>query len=137
MREGPAGGLGKWAKAGVPHKGWVCTGYEDLGAPTGTCEMCENKDIRYAHYMEHADYPYVLACGCVCAEHMEESPVNARRRETRMKSRADRRARFPTLKAWRQTAKGFTIKDDGGRATAFQKGNVWRVVITRNGEAEK
>ena len=32
---------GKWAQAGVPHKGWVCEDIEDAGAPDFTCQMCE------------------------------------------------------------------------------------------------
>jgi hypothetical protein len=34
---------GKWAQAGVPNKGWTCTGEQDLGSPQATCDMCETK----------------------------------------------------------------------------------------------
>lgn len=68
---------GKWIEPGVPHKGWQCTGIEDLGEPAATCEMCEVMPIRYVHTMAHDDYPGELGCGCICAGHMEEDPVGA------------------------------------------------------------
>lgn len=38
-----------WDQPGVPHKGWVCVGLEDLEAPDGDCEMCGKEAIRYVH----------------------------------------------------------------------------------------
>lgn len=63
---------GKWSEAGVPKKGWTCVGVEDLEEPSQLCEMCDSAKIRYAHIMEHPDYPGSLQVGCVCAELMEE-----------------------------------------------------------------
>ncbi len=56
---------GKWSVPGIPHKGWHCVDIEDLGSPQETCEMCESMSIRYAHRMEHPDYPGSLLVGCV------------------------------------------------------------------------
>src|SRR5262249_44444099 len=74
-------GTGKWRQPGVPHRGWECTGIEDLGACAITCEMCEVQLIRYVHEMRHPDYPDALNVGCICAGHMEEDLVGARERE--------------------------------------------------------
>ena len=82
---------GKWKMPGVPHKGWSCTGYEDLGEPSATCEMCEVSEIRYVHYMSHPNYHATLACGCICAGHLEEDYEGAVAREKVLKSQAGRR----------------------------------------------
>jgi hypothetical protein len=60
--------MGKWSEPGVPHKGWVCLGVDDLGpGELMTCQMCMVAQIRYVHAMVHDDYPEKLLCGCVCA----------------------------------------------------------------------
>lgn len=78
---------GKWSEAGVPKKGWTCVGVEDLEEPSQLCEMCDSAKIRYAHIMEHPDYPGSLQVGCVCAELMEEDYKRPREREKRQKFR--------------------------------------------------
>jgi hypothetical protein len=87
-------GTGKWIRSDVPHKDWRCIDIEDLGEPAATCEMCEVQEIRYVHSMEHADYPDVLRCGCICAGYMEEDFEGAHTREHRFKANRDRRARW-------------------------------------------
>src|SRR4051794_9059202 len=96
---------GKWAQAGVPHRGWTCVYVEDLGEPSATCEMCEQQEIRYAHHMEHPQYSGTLVVGCVCAEHMESDLVAPKRREQQLKSASARRTRWLTRR-WRTSAKG-------------------------------
>ncbi len=66
---------GKWAEAGVPHKGWTCVGVHDLEQERQTCEMCEGQVIRYVHAMEHPEYPGTLSVGCVCAGHAYSRPI--------------------------------------------------------------
>jgi hypothetical protein len=113
---------GKWSEAGVPHKGWVCVDIEDLGEPDITCEMCETTQIRYVHYMEHADYPDALQVGCICAGHMQQDLAAARAREASMKSRASKRKRWLS-RTWRMSAKGNpTVKADGYRVTVYARG---------------
>ena len=57
--------MGKWSEPGVPHKGWVCLGVDDLGpGELMTCQMCMVAQIRYVHAMVHDDYPGKLLCGC-------------------------------------------------------------------------
>jgi hypothetical protein len=104
--EGPQGGRGKWSQPGVPHKGWVCEGMEDLGEPSRTCEMCEALTIRYVHYMRHPCWPVTLGCGQVCAGHMAEDLIGAKQRDKSMKDIARKRGNFPNRKAWRHNAKG-------------------------------
>ena len=96
----PAKDHGKWSQQGVPHRGWQCCDFTDLGAVAETCEMCEIRPIRYVHYMEHPDYSAVLGVGSVCAENMEEDYTAPREREKQAKSIAGRR------KTWMKTKWG-------------------------------
>lgn len=120
-----AAGRGKWSKHGVPQKGWICTDIEDLGEPQVECEMCESQTIRYAHHMEHPNYPEPLTVGCVCAGHMEGSLSAARERESRMRVRSSKRKRWLSRK-WKISSNGNpTLKSDGYRITVYQRGNGW------------
>lgn len=122
-------GWGKWAQAGVPHRGWTCVGIEDLGEPSATCQMCERMTIRYVHYMEHPDYDTLL-CGCVCAGHMEEDLQRARHRESILKLNLARRDRWLGRRGWRRTRNGnWMIVTDAFRITIFRKGDGWSGVI--------
>ena len=77
---------GKWKQPGVPHKGWICTGYdtyENYGDEV--CEMCESEPILHYQTMEHPDYAEgPLQCGKICAGNMSEDKKGAdeRYRET-------------------------------------------------------
>ena len=51
-----ATGRGKWARKGVPHKGWTCESVEDLDRADAVCEMCESQAIRFVHEMTHPEY---------------------------------------------------------------------------------
>jgi hypothetical protein len=104
---------GKWAEAGVPHKGWSCVSVEDLGAPDGVCEMCETRGVRYIHHMQHPDYPHVVAVGCICAEKMEENYEAPRRRERDLINAAEKRKRWLSRK-WRRSAHGNPFLNTGG-----------------------
>jgi len=130
--EGPRAGHGKWSAAGVPHRGWTCIDIEDLGAPGHICEMCERREVRFVHYMQHPEYPTVLGCGCVCAGHMEEDLAHARRREDLLRNTARRRRHWPSRKAWKQSSKGnWHISVDGYHVTAFRKGTSWSAVVSQ------
>lgn len=89
--DAPARRLGKWAKAGVPHRGWTCVDWVDLGEPAAICEMCEHQYIRYVHVLRHPEWPDQLRCGCVCSGNMEQDLVGARERE-RLGIRRERKA---------------------------------------------
>jgi hypothetical protein len=132
--DGPSGGRGKWSEPGVPKKGWECINVEDLGEPSKLCEMCEAAHIRYVHYMANVRYHETLACGAVCAGHMEEDLVGAERRDKTMRSTAGKRKRFPQLQGWRLSASGNpTIKRGQFSVTVFPKGKRWRGVINTRG----
>lgn len=96
---------GKWSKPGVPHKGWTCTGFEDLGGSNEVCGMCEFQLIRYIHYMKHPEYPEVIAAGCVCAGQMERDYGAARNREKSMRDTARRRSKWLERK-WKTSSNG-------------------------------
>ena len=122
-------GTGKWAQAGVPHRGWRCVNVEDLGEPATVCGMCERMEIRYVHYMEHPAYPETLGCGCVCAGHMEENYQGAKRRETILRNAASRRARWLS-RGWRESAKGNDyLNTDGYNVVVFPQGSGWSYFV--------
>jgi hypothetical protein len=104
---------GKWAQAGVPHKGWACQDIEDAGGPDFTCEMCEVSRVRFIHSMSHPDYPDQLRCGCVCSGNMEGDPAGAAKREFDFKSSRARRARWLSRK-WRRSRAGNPYLNTGG-----------------------
>ena len=124
-----AQGRGKWSQPGVPHKGWACIDIEDLGSPTHICEMCESQEVRFAHHMQHPDWPDVLVVGCICAGHMEGDLAGARARDTSMRNRSARRRNWLT-RQWRVSAKGNPwVKADGYRVTVYPRGAGWAVTI--------
>ena len=46
-------GTGRWAQAGVPHKGCHCIDIVELNEQDHICEMCEARQVRFVHVMEH------------------------------------------------------------------------------------
>lgn len=126
--------VGLWDNKGMPHKGWSCSGMEDLGAPDGQCEMCGKEEIRYVHFMQHSEVKGTISVGCVCAEKMEEEYGNdrsaARQREAKLKNAAGRRERWPALQAWRPSAKGNdSISKNGRRVVIFKHGSRFKFLI--------
>jgi hypothetical protein len=111
---------GKWSQPGVPHKGWMCVGIEDLEEPSAICGMCESIEIRYVHFMEHPNYPDTLGVGCICAEHMEQDYVGPRLRENALRSRAQRRKTWEK-RDWKTSAKGnYYLNTEGFNLTIFK-----------------
>lgn len=123
--ESPRAHYGKWAEAGVPHKGWACVGIEDLGAPDHTCEMCERTPVRYVHTMSHPNYPDTLDVGCVCAGNMEDDVEGARLREKQFKQTATRRHNW-MQRTWRTSAAGNPYLNVGEfNVVIFERGGLW------------
>jgi len=60
-----------WNTKGLPHKGWLLDGYEDIGEREHTCEMCGQIEIRYVHFMIHPE-GHSVSVGCVCAQKMTD-----------------------------------------------------------------
>ena len=124
----------RWDSKGVPHKGWVGLGVEDLGAPDHSCEMCGNRSVRYVHTMFHPDHNDYLRVGCDCAEKMSNDYVTPKTREREAKNRAQRRAAWPEKK-WRTSKKGNPwLKYQGLIFTVFPQGGRWRYSASEGGE---
>lgn len=105
---------------------------EDLGEPQMTCEMCESAEIRFVHFMQNERYPGTLACGAICAGHMESDLLRAETRDKKMRSSASRRKHFPNRAGWKINEKGnHTLKANGYRITVFKKGVLWGAVVSR------
>ena len=104
---------GKWSQPGVPHKGWQCIDFDDLGGLDGICEMCETQSIRYVYHMEHPDYDGVLRVGSDCVENMGEDYTAPQGREKQAKSVADHRRRWMNAK-WKTSAKGNSYLNRNG-----------------------
>ena len=121
IRGTPATSRGRWAVAGVPHRGWRCVDIEDREAPEHLCEMCEAQMVCFVHVMEHKDYPEVLRVGCVCAGHMEEDLAGARRREAAFKDERARRTRWLSRR-WRVSSNGneFINTSDGFNVVVYR-----------------
>ena len=130
---------GKWSKANVPHKGWLCIDIEDLEEVSGTCEMCESQSIRYVHHMKHPEYKGILGVGCICAEHMEGIYSRARTRDAFMKKRATRRCRWINNRYWKISKNGNDyIKTDGYIIVMKKQSNFWSALIkSEDGTFEK
>lgn len=127
---------GKWSVSEIPHKGWSCIEIEDLGEITDECEMCESQEIRYVHFMQHADYGEILRVGCVCAGHMEENMVAAEARDYFMKLRRSKRMRWVQRK-WKKSQKGNEyIKSDGFIITIFYKSGNWAAHVKQENSDE-
>ena len=121
---------GKWRTPGVPHTGWSCVGAEDLGEPAEVCEMCEAIKIRYAHEMEHPDYPDLLRVGCICAEHMEQDTVAPRERERALRNTAARRRAWLSRQGWRRSRRGnWWIVVENFHISVFPRGDGWSISI--------
>lgn len=120
---------GKWSVAGVPHSGWTCVDIKDLGEPSQECEMCEARQVRYLHRMEHPSFNGVLDVGCVCAGHMEGSIAASQARETSMRNRASKRKRWLS-RTWKTSMAGKRyIVADGYLITYYPKGEHWGATI--------
>jgi hypothetical protein len=122
---------GKWSDPGVPHKGWQCVGTEELD-DLAICEMCETAEIRFAHHMQHPDYPAELTVGCHCAEHMEGDYVGPSAREAQLRNTAGARERWLTRR-WRTSSHGneFLKTRDGFHVVVWEnRDGTWGGKVT-------
>ena len=94
-----------WKRADVPHSGWLCVGFYDLGKPIGICEMCGYQIIRYVHVMNHPEFPGDIRAGRVCAGRMAGNPEEALKREQDHINMQKRRSYFIQRK-WKKSKKG-------------------------------
>ncbi len=138
-QEAQSRGLGKWGRAGVPHRGWEFVRWYDHkidgddGFEMRQCEMCETMMIRYVTVLLHADYADELHCGCVCAGHMTQDYKGIRERDHQGRLRVQRRGRYPRRKQWKVSNKGtMHIKSEEGHAMVFAnpRGDGWKIGVT-------
>lgn len=117
---------GKWAQAGVPHKGWRCVDIEELEQQEHLCEMCEARLVRFVHVMENDRFDGALRVGCVCAGHMEGDIEGARSREASFKNSRSRRSRWLS-RSWRTSAAGnpYLNTNDGFNVVVYRQGAAW------------
>ena len=121
-----------WDKHGLPHKGWILEGVEDIkegyengGGEYETCEMCQNERIRYVHILSHPNFEGILRVGCVCACKMTEDYDTPCKYERRAKNRANRRSNF-LKQEWKQNFKGnYVLKYKGENITAIKRNGSW------------
>jgi hypothetical protein len=88
--------------------------------------MCETRQVRFVHVMEHPRYEDALRVGCVCAGHMEEDVTGARKREARFRGERSRRKRWLS-RDWRISTSGnqFLNTSDGFNIVVYPKGSIW------------
>lgn len=82
-----------WLDPDMPKTGWVCTAIFDRKQELEQCQMCTEAMVRYAHVLEHKNYPEALEVGCICAGRMTEDIEGSKERETSFKRDARRRVR--------------------------------------------
>lgn len=113
--------FGKWSQPGVHHRGWTRIEKYD-SCPDGepiwlVCEMCEKREIRHVHVMQHPGYPETLECGATCAKNMmieygtPPTPDVAKRRKSANAARRPTRNADPALSMVARSL------DEGGRLT--------------------
>lgn len=120
---------GKWREPGVPHKGWICVGIEELEEQDHLCEMCEARQVRFVHVMQNPRYPDELSVGCVCAGHMEGDVALAKEREKSARNRSSRRKTWLS-KGWRISKKGNPYRNkEGLNVSVFQSAGGWGTLV--------
>jgi hypothetical protein len=112
---------GKWSNPGIPHRGWECVGFDDLGTfGAGVCQMCEHQEIWYVHHMRHPDYPEAISAGAVCAGNMSGDYITPKRRERDAKNLASRRGAWLKRK-WKTSYRGNSyLRTDNFVITIFE-----------------
>lgn len=123
----------RWDQAGIPHKGWILEGVEDIkdhfkdgkDVEYETCEMCKNERIRYVHILSHPNYDGILRVGCDCACRMTEDYETPYEYERRAKNRSNRRKNF-VKQEWRLNTKGnYVMRYKGETITAIKRHGSW------------
>ncbi len=101
-----------WSEPNFPHKGWKSDTVIDLREDEdrefeeyADCQACDHERIRFVHILKHPEYKDPIRVGCVCAEKLTNDYVSLREKESALRSRATRRARFPKRK-WKTSKQG-------------------------------
>lgn len=119
---------GKWAQAGIPHKGWTAVSVDDLGEPSEICDMCERQTIRYVHTVTHPDYQGELRVGCECANNLCQN-YDAKGEEQKLRSLAKKRAKWLD-RNWKIAAtETHWLKVGEWKVFIFRKEGSWKFSI--------
>ena len=95
--------------------------------------MCEAREIRYAHILEHASHG-ALSVGCDCAEKMIAGYVGAQL-ERKLINRSKRRLAW-TRREWGTTAQGNRrLSVRGYVFVVVEKPNGWTATLKESGAA--
>ncbi len=123
----------RWDIPGVPHKGWMLVGFEDIkdnpSADYETCEMCGNEKIRFVHILAHPEYDGVMRVGCICAEKMTDDYITHREHENYMRKRAERRKNFIKQQWYRNQNGNYVLNYKGDRITAIERNGTFGFVF--------
>lgn len=121
---------GKWAKQDIPHEGWSCIDFEDLGERATTCQMCEYQQIRYVHTMKHPNHSTCLDVGCECAGNMSGDYFGPKRREANAKNLSSRRDNWLDRR-WKISHNGnYYINTHDFHVVVFSYNGKWSGVVT-------
>ena len=115
----------------------MCVDVEDLGDVDAVCQMCEVKEIRYVHVMEHPD-GHRLGAGCECAGKMEGSPDAPVRRERSKRNREKRLANW-MRHTWKAYPSGTLTRNKNGCRCVLIPGSngLWNgLVVYPNGKKQ-
>jgi hypothetical protein len=122
--------MNHWDDPTIPKFGWNCDFVVDLKEDEdcefeeyADCWMCGRERIRFVHHLSNDRYPDVIETGCICAGKLTGDEQGAKDRETKLKNKAQRRAKWLT-RNWKISGKGHPrLKVGGVYVTVYQRGH--------------
>lgn len=106
-----------------PTSGWQLDYEDDLGSQDGECDCC-GREIRYAFYVSHEDWPS-LTVGSGCCDRLTESSEGSYR-----KAFFERLARFSNSKCWTESGNSFSRTYKGFGVTVMYLSGKWMLKIS-------
>lgn len=106
-----------------PRAGWSCVGEDDLGEPSGECELC-GRNIRYVFFVDHPKWAS-MEVGTVCCDHLTETEV-----ATKHIQHIERRKRFLNSSRWSRAPDGvLSILEDNIKISVCDLENEFAIVV--------
>lgn len=110
-----------------PFTGWECVGYDDLGEPSGECELC-GTSIRHVFFVQHAKWPS-LEVGEICCDHLTDTTLASNHMDSVRRFEA-RQQRFIRSTRWKSGDDGtFRIHQKGADLIVEPAGNEFRLCV--------
>lgn len=81
-----------------PRFGWVHMGYEDLGEPLSTCDLC-GTSIRHVFFVQHEKW-IAMQVGEICCDHLTDTQVASDHMDS-VHRYTDRRKRYVDSPRWK------------------------------------